>query len=876
MDDDVYKDRTDQTLTVTFPLVGEKAATLGLEGVLALAWTTTPWTLPTNAALAVGPEIEYLVVTAGPDAAAPEGTKYLLAAERVGAHLKELGYESVEDATAAAQSFRGTELEGLRYEPVFPFFAGKDGYGENAFHLLVAEYVTTSDGTGIVHQAPAYGEDDKAVCDAAGIPTLLSVDEGGRFLDRVTPVAGVQVFDANSTLIKLLKEDGRVFKQASYAHSYPHCWRCKKPLIYKAVSSWFVRVTQIKDELLALNDQIEWVPENVKYGQFGKWLEGARDWSISRNRYFGSPIPVWKSDDPNYPRIDVYGSLDEIERDFGVRPDDLHRPYIDELTRPNPDDPTGKSTMRRIPDVLDVWFDSGSMPFAQVHYPFENEDWFDTHSPADFIVEYIGQTRGWFYVMHVLSVALFHRPAYKRVVSHGIVLGDDGQKMSKSLRNYPDVAEVFNRDGSDAMRWFLMSSPVLRGGNLSVTEGGIREGVRQFLLPLWSTYYFFTTYANNGRGAGKPYEATFRTDSTDVLDRYILAKLRQLVEELTDDLEQLDSTTAAARLRDFADVLTNWYVRRSRDRFWEGVAEDDSGSEAFDTLYTVLEVLTRAAAPLAPLVSEAVWSGLTGGRSVHLESWPDAASLPADDDLVKTMDTVRAITSQALALRKAEKLRVRLPLAELRVVAPEPARIEPFEAILRDELNVKRIVLEELEEQSAAALGISKALVVNARAAGPRLGKQVQQVIKASKSGDWSVDGDRVVAGGIELVEGEYEVRLETPETVEDRVLTLLDDGTIVLLDTKVTEDLAREGLARDIIRQVQDARKAAGLDVSDRIGLTLELDEESFAAAEAHREFIQSETLATSLSLGTNPGEDAETTTTIKAIRVSLEKAGA
>ena len=631
------------------------------------------------------------------------------------------------------------------------------------------------------------------------------MDEGGRFLDRVTPVAGVQVFDANSTLIKLLKEDGRVFKQASYAHSYPHCWRCKKPLIYKAVSSWFVRVTQIKDELLALNDQIEWVPENVQYGQFGKWLEGARDWSISRNRYFGSPIPVWKSDDPNYPRIDVYGSLDEIERDFGVRPDDLHRPYIDELTRPNPDDPTGKSTMRRIPDVLDVWFDSGSMPFAQVHYPFENEDWFDTHSPADFIVEYIGQTRGWFYVMHVLSVALFHRPAYKRVVSHGIVLGDDGQKMSKSLRNYPDVAEVFNRDGSDAMRWFLMSSPVLRGGNLSVTEGGIREGVRQFLLPLWSTYYFFTTYANNGRGAGKPYEATFRTDSTDVLDCYILAKLRQLVEELTDDLEQLDSTTAAARLREFADVLTNWYVRRSRDRFWEGVAEDGSSSEAFDTLYTVLEVLTRAAAPLAPLVSEAVWSGLTGGRSVHLEAWPDAASLPANDELVQTMDTVRAITSQALALRKAEKLRVRLPLAELRVVAPEPARIEPFEAILRDELNVKRIVLEELEEQSAAALGISKALVVNARAAGPRLGKQVQQVIKASKSGDWSVDGDRVVAGGIELVEGEYEVRLETSETVEDRALTLLDDGTIILLDTKVTEDLAREGLARDIIRQVQD-----------------------------------------------------------------------
>jgi len=399
-----------------------------------------------------------------------------------------------------------------------------------------------------VHQAPAYGEDDQLACAAAGIPIVISVDDGGRFLPAVEPVAGLQVFEANKPLTQLLREADRLFQVRSYEHSYPHCWRCRNPLIYKAVSSWFVRVTEIRDRMLELNEQITWVPENVKHGQFGKWLEGARDWSISRNRYWGSPIPVWKSDDPTYPRVDVYGSLAELESDFGTLPRnaagevDLHRPFIDSLTRPNPDDPTGRSTMRRIEDVFDVWFDSGSMPFAQVHYPFENADWFDSHNPADFIVEYIGQTRGWFYTMHILATALFDRPAFSNVISHGIVLGNDGQKMSKSLRNYPDVGEVFERDGADAMRWFLMSSSVIRGGNLVVTEEGIRAGVREFLLPLWSTYYFFTLYAN----AGDLGAAQRRTDSPNVLDRYLLAKTRDLVVEVTAQLEALDAPMAAA------------------------------------------------------------------------------------------------------------------------------------------------------------------------------------------------------------------------------------------------------------------------------------------------------------------------------------------
>ncbi|GGA75493.1 isoleucine--tRNA ligase [Pseudoclavibacter endophyticus] len=885
MDDDVYQPRQDQTVTVTFPLEGERAVELGLEGVHALAWTTTPWTLPTNAALAVGPAIEYAVVPAGPNGAgdgADSGTRaYLLATERVGAHARELGYDDAETALAAVdRRIAGAELEDVRYAPLWDFFAG-DEYGMLgvAWRILVADYVTTADGTGIVHQAPAYGEDDKAICDAAGIPTVLSVNDGGVFLDAVAPVAGLQVFDANKPLTRLLKTDGRLFKQASYEHSYPHCWRCRNPLIYKAVSSWFVRVTDIKDDLIRHNEAIEWVPENVKHGQFGKWLEGARDWSVSRNRYWGSPIPVWKSDDPNHPRIDVYGSLDELERDFGVRPSDLHRPAIDELTRPNPDDPTGRSTMRRIEDVFDVWFDSGSMPYAQRHYPFENGEWFDAHSPADFIVEYIGQTRGWFYVMHVLSVALFDRPAFSRVVSHGIVLGSDGRKMSKSLRNYPDVHEVFERDGSDAMRWFLMSSPVLRGGNLVVTEEGIREGLRQFLLPLWSTYYFFTTYANVAHAGSEPYVARWRTDSADPLDRYILAKTGRLVDEVAADLESLDSTTATQRLRDFADVLTNWYVRRSRDRFWGGVepagadgpgADDpgatesasvvSSGTAAFDTLFTVLETLTRAAAPLAPLVTESVWRGLTGGRSVHLEDWPDASAFPAADDLESAMDGVRSVSSAALALRKQAQLRVRLPLASMTVVTPDVEGLRPFADILRDELNVKAVVFEPLSDAVVASYGIEHVLQVNARAAGPRLGKRVQQAIKASKTGDWSEADGVVTAGGIPLEPGEYEVKLMTGDAADDRALTLLGDGSILALDTRVTPELAAEGTARDVIRAVQEARKEAGLDVSDRIRLALRTDDASLAAITAHSRLIGDETLAVALDIagGLEPENDA------------------
>jgi len=881
MDDDVYQMRQDQSVTVSFPLTGEKAESLGLAGVEILAWTTTPWTLPTNLALAVGPAIEYVVLPGGPgggqkgtehDGPALADRNFLLAADLLANYAKDLGYADAAEAKGAVtRTITGAELADVRYQRLFDYYADAETYGtQDAWRILADDYVSTSDGTGIVHLAPAYGEDDKRIADAAGLPTIISVDSAAKFLSAVTDVAGIQVFEANKPLTALIRSMGRLLQVRSYEHSYPHCWRCRTPLIYKAVSSWFIRVTDIKDRMIELNQQINWVPDNVKDGQFGKWLDNARDWSISRNRYWGSPIPVWVSDNPEYPRVDVYGSLADLEADFGRLPRneagevDLHRPYIDDLTRPNPDDPTGQSTMRRVEDVLDVWFDSGSMPFAQVHYPFENQEWFDSHNPADFIVEYIGQTRGWFYTLHILATALFDRPAFKNVVSHGIVLGNDGQKMSKSLRNYPNVNEVFDRDGSDAMRWFLLSSPVLRGGNLIVTEEGIREGVRQFLLPLWNTWYFFSLYAN-----ADGYEATWRTDAEDVLDRYLLSKTGDLIREVQAKLDALDASAAMAALRDFAEVLTNWYVRRSRDRFWEGTKTNPAHAAAFDTLYTVLETVTRVAAPLIPLVSERIWQGLTGGRSVHLTDWPNADEFPQDAALTEAMDSVRDVASTVLALRKQNGLRVRLPLAAVTVVAADPAGLAPFEAILADELNVKAVRLTQLTEASAAEHGISRRLAVNARVAGPRLGKDVQRVIQAAKAGDWSEQGGVVVAGGTDLIAGEYELTLETSGAGDGVAVAVLPSGGFVLLDTVTTPELEAEGLARDLVRGIQEARRSAGLEVTDRIDLVVTAAEESdLAAIEANQSMVAEEVLAVSVTLqqGAAASDDAFATTTLAA----------
>jgi isoleucyl-tRNA synthetase len=821
--DDVYRDRQDPALTVWLPLeTGERL----------LVWTTTPWTLPANLAAAVGADIEYAVMQA------TDGHRYILAASRLGAYGREFA-----DATRIGSVF-GHDLVGRRYEPLFSYFADTERFGtEHAFQVLAGDFVSTDDGTGVVHMAPGFGEDDQIASNAAGIPTICPMDEHGRYTAEVADWVGEHVFDANPHVIRALKERGVVVRHDSYNHSYPHCWRCDQPLVYRAISSWFVRVTAFRDRMGELNQQINWVPEHVKDGSFGKWLANARDWSISRNRFWGSPIPVWRSDDPNHPRIDVYGSLAELERDFGVAIADLHRPSVDDLTRPNPDDPTGRSTMRRVPEVLDCWFESGSMPFAQVHYPFENADWFEHHYPGDFIVEYIAQTRGWFYTMHVLATALFDRPAFANCVSHGIVLGDDGRKMSKSLRNYPDPNAMFESYGADAMRWLLLSSPILRGADFSVTETGIRDTVRHVVLPLWNAYSFLTLYANAAGTTG-----TLRTDQTDVLDRYLIGELRGLIDGVESRMDAYDLFGACESVATFLDTLTNWYIRRSRARFWAG--EQD----AIDALHTALVTLCRVAAPLLPLITEHIHRGLVGDESpdgsVHLTTWPDAGTFAYDADLHAGMARVRDACSTLLSLRKAEGLRVRLPLSKAIVATTDAALVAPHIEILRDELNVK-----EVELTTDAARYGSKELILNPKALGPRLGGRTQEIIKAHKAGDWRIDGDVAVVGGVALEPGEFDFRVVSAG--EGAVATLRGSDGLVVLDTAVTPELEVEGRARDLIRSIQQARRDAALDVSDRIHLTVRGAGDVVTAFETHRELVMRETLAVEATAHETAGSD-------------------
>jgi isoleucyl-tRNA synthetase len=740
--------------------------------------------------------------------------------------------------------------------------------------VLAGDFVTTEEGTGIVHMAPGFGEDDQRACEAAGIPVVVPVDDRGRFTAEVPDYAGQHVFEANAAIKRDLAAAGRLLAEEDYTHSYPHCWRTDTPLIYRAMTSWFVEVTAIRERMVALNQQIRWVPEHVRDGAFGKWLEGARDWSVSRNRFWGTPIPVWKSDDPRYPRVDVYGSLDELERDFGVRPDDLHRPAIDELTRPNPDDPTGASTMRRITDVFDCWFESGSMPYAQLHYPFENAPRFEAHFPADFIVEYVGQTRGWFYTLHVLSSALFACPPFRNCLAHGILLGNDGRKLSKRLRNYPDPEEVFSSHGADAMRWGFLSSAVLRGLDVIVDARAFSEPVRQVLNPIWNTWSFLTLY---GRLDGLRGE--IRTDQSGVLDRYALAKTRVLVEQVSAAMEAYDLAGACAAVTGYLDALTNWYVRRSRSRFWRPVAGDGTSTadtvdkaDAYDTLHTVLSVLCRVAAPLLPFLTEEIYRGLTGERSVHLTTWPEPSELPADPELVEQMDLVREICSEGHSIRKAHGRRSRLPLPRLEVIVHDAERLRPYVELIEDELNVKDVRFIDAVDAFA-----KEVLTVVPSALGPRLGPETQKVIAAAKSGQWGVHDGTVVAGGVELLPEEYQISLTPLDAAVGRALPGMRG--IVQLDVDLTPELQAEGLARDVVRLVQQLRKDEGFQVSDRIRCRLGTDDEVLhEALETWGAYIAEQTLVVPGGLTLAPAGGGGATFSVgdgQAVEIALERAG-
>lgn len=603
--DNSYRERADKSATVMFTTVTvpeimqQHFPNIQIQAVKLLAWTTTPWTLPSNLALACGADIDYALVL-------QENTVYVLAAKLAAKYAKELPAA----ANTEFPTVKGTALAGIHYIPLFPYLQNLPAVtaADHAYSVLLGDFVTTEDGTGIVHLAPGFGEDDRVLCKQHAIPTICPVDDGGCFTDIVPDYQGKQVFEANDEIILRLKTEGKWVRTEQFLHNYPHCWRTDTPLIYRALSSWYVKVSAFKDAMLRYNQQINWIPHNVKDGQFGKWLEGARDWSITRNRFWGCPVPVWKSDDPQYPRIDVYGSIAELEADFGVKVTNLHRPFIDQLTRPNPDDPTGKSTMRRVTDVLDCWFESGSMPYAQAHYPFENKSWFEQHFPCDFITEYIGQTRGWFYTLLVLSTALFDRPPFLNCICHGIILDSEGKKLSKRLRNYVDPVEAFNTYGSDAMRWLMIQSPVTNGLNLRVSADGadLKETLRLSIKPIINAYNFFCLYANSDG-----IQATRSFASKNIMDQYIISKLHLAVEQIDQSLADYNTIEACSAVNDFFDVLNNWYIRRNKERFWKTEIDDDKLA-AYNTLYSVLLTFCEASACLLPFTTEQVWLGLQG------------------------------------------------------------------------------------------------------------------------------------------------------------------------------------------------------------------------------------------------------------------------
>ncbi len=837
--DNSYRLRTDPAVTVAFPLneADEDGTPVSL-----LIWTTTPWTLPSNLAVAVGVGIDYAVIDLG-------GKRVVLADSARERYTKQLG------GAELVRMVKGAELLGKTYTPPFPYFAGT----ENAFRVLEGDFVGEEDGTGLVHMAPGFGEDDLKVCRANGIGVVVPVDEAGRFMEPVSDYVGMQVFEANPPIIQRLKDEGLMFRQDTIDHSYPHCWRTDQPLIYKAVDSWYLEVSKFRSAMSENNRQINWIPGHVRDGLFGKWLEDAADWNISRTRFWGTPLPVWVSDDPTYPRIDVYGSLDELEADFGVRPNNLHRPYIDALTRPNPDDPTGKSSMRRIEEVFDCWFESGAMPFAQIHYPFENKEWFETHFPADFIVEYVAQTRGWFYTLMVLGTMLFDQPPFLNAMCHGVVLDENRQKLSKRLRNYPDPLEFFDAYGSDTMRWFLVSSAVLSGGDLVIPKEAreLAQVQREAISPLLNSFAFFSLYANL-----EDFEPTLVTGAEHELDRYILTKLADASDGVSKALTEYDIPGAARRLGGFMEVLTNWYIRRSRDRFWE---EDDTSSKraAFDTLYTVLVRACQIGAPLLPIVTEKLYRNLTGERSVHLTDWPAGEAFDRDADLAHRMDLVRGACSAGLAVRDRQRLRVRLPLKKVVVVHPSAPSLECHAAMISSELNIRTIEFsDDLEAFGSVELRVDPKI-------GRRLGKKMKDVMSAAKAGDYEMlDDGGVRVAGEGLAENEFELRM------------ICDDGGdaepfggtgAIVVDTSVDADQEQEGTARDLIRAVQNARKDAGFHVADRIVLGIEASPKVLESAEKFADLIASQTLATTFTLSLGDGEVSEHDLRGEQVRLSM-----
>ena len=859
-----YKDVHDPAITIRFkvkeagPALNDDSVTNG--NTYLLAWTTTPWTLPSNLGLTAGPDIDYVKVKDGDD-------YYILAESRLAAY-----YKNPEECEIIWKK-KGSELLGTRYEPLFPYFAslyeatdGSDGNDPSigAFRVFNADFVTTDDGTGIVHTAPGFGEDDNKVFKGSGVPTVCPVDNECKFTSEVPDYQGRFVKDCDKDIMERLKQEGKLVKRDQILHAYPHCWRCSSPLIYRAVGSWFVKVEKIRDNMVAANQKIYWQPEHIKNGRFGKWLEGARDWAISRNRYWGNPIPVWQCEDCG--ENVCVGSREELEKLSGKKVTDLHKHFVDEITIKCK---CGKE-MKRVPEVLDCWFESGAMPYAQNHYPFENKEYFENHFPAKFISEGLDQTRGWFYTLTVLAAALFDRPAFENCVVNGLVLASDGKKMSKSLRNYTDPVLVIQQFGADALRLFLMHSAAVKADDLKYTDDGVRDILKGILIPLWNSYSFFVTYANidNITPTGHAFDENLPVNP---LDRWLLSITQKLKSDVSVALDNYDLSGAIDPIISYIDQLNNWYIRRSRRRFWKSENDSDK-TEAYEALYIALKTFSQVAAPFIPFITESMWQNLRNDEdpiSVHLTDYPVAEENKRDFALEFKMDTVQKAVSMGRSLRSQYNLKNRQPLRSAEFVTRNPeekAVLLEMEESIREELNVKKVVFHEREDELVE---------YSAKANFKVLGKELGPLMKAASAVIAALDQSSIQS----ILEGgtlSIDVEGKTVELTEEKIiverhekaaLKVVNDGTLtVALDSEITEELKLEGYVRDFVRGIQNLRKESGFEVTDRIEITASGNVTLEKAFNMFADYISSETLAekatwvSSLENATDISADEET----------------
>lgn len=818
-----YKDVQDPAVTVAFQLKEQSDTYI-------LAWTTTPWTLPSNTGLAVGEDIDYIKVE--------DDGKYYIMAEV----LANRYYKNPNELKIAAK-MKGSELVGLHYIPLFPYFAALGN--EGAFRVVIGHHVTVESGTGIVHIAPGFGEDDAEIGRKEGLPALCPIDAEGKFTAEVTDYQGEYVKSLDKTIIKRLKEEGKLIKQETYQHSYPHCWRCEQPLIYKAVSSWFVSIDKIKETMIAANQKVNWVPEHIKNGRFGKWLEGARDWAISRNRYWGSPIPVWKC--PDCGEVICVGSIDELYQLSGVKLDDLHKHFVDKITFPCK---KCGAKMQRVDEVLDCWFESGSMPYAQNHYPFENKEAFDATFPADFIAEGLDQTRGWFYTLTVLGAALFGQSPMKNVVVNGLVLAEDGRKMSKRLKNYPEVDYIFNKYGADALRLFLMNSAAIKAGELLFSEKGVEDVIKRYHLPLWNTYSFFVTYAKVDNWTPENQDNNYKNP----LDIWLQSYTEKLAADCDKALGEYDFQTAVRSLYDYIDNLTNWYVRRSRRRFWKS-EDDNDKKQAYTALYNALITFCKAAAPIAPFLSEKIYGALRTenmSESVHLCDYPTGDASKRDLTIEREMELVQRVVEMGRSLRAKVGINLRKPLNAVYIITrnqDEMDLMRKMESIVKEELNVKNVVYETEEEKL-----VSLSCKANFRVLGKKVGKSMKAV--AAVIAGFGAKEAAMIENGTSVtvnVDGNT-FELTAEDVIIDRKekegLTVQNEGTLTIaLDTKLTQELIDEGIAREFIRAVQNLRKERGFDVTDRIKIVYEANERVNNAVDNNESIIKNETLAVEIT---------------------------